>query len=210
MRHSSSQQNNKWPHTGAVFCNVINSRVIRNTSARDIEKLELTCRLLSKVCERVVLVGNYDYLPESLHHLKHISVHLLNTGPIGCLEALLSSGIDSEYILTPCDVGVENAEIFRLLTDDHVKPPAILAYPHLSPNAIPSIPTSIDLIDQPLICKYSARFLIKIREQLIKNDFSMHRLAQLGEAERIIVPRELIYNTISDSPIVSKNFYNPN
>ena len=200
----------KWPHTGAIFCNVINSRITKNTSERDIEKLELTCRMLSEVCSRVVLVGNYDFLPESVSHLKHITTNFINIGPIGCLEALLSSGIDAEYILTPCDVGIQNVEIFKLLTDCRIKAPAILAYPHLSSRTTPSSSPSIDLIDQPLICKYSVNALVKIREQIIKNDLSMHRLAQVGRAAKVVVPRELIYNDISDSPIASKELYNLN
>ncbi|MGE0268207.1 MAG: hypothetical protein AB7S78_07115 [Candidatus Omnitrophota bacterium] len=211
MRNPTQQTKfEKWPHTGAVFCNVINSRITRNTSVHDVKKLELTCQMLSQVCSQVVLIGNYDFLPESLLHLKYVSTNLINKGPIGCLEALLSSGIDTEYILTPCDVGIQNIEIFKLLTDCHIKPPAILTYPYLPAKATPQFPPSIDLIDQPLISKYSVKSLPKIREQIIKNDLSMHRLAQLGEATRVVVPRELIYNEGPDSPIPTEKIYHLN
>lgn len=200
----------KWPHTAAIFCNVINSRLTKNTSISDMKKLESVYQILSQLCSQVVLVGSFDLLPESLFHLKHISDNLMNKGPIGCLEALLSSGIDTEYMLTPCDVGIQNMEIYRLLTDYHIKSPAILAYPYLKSNMPPQLPPSIELIDQPLISKYSVNLLPKIREQIIKNDLSMHRLAQVAEATKVVVPRELIYSDGPDSPVSPENVYHHN
>ncbi|MBZ0166988.1 MAG: hypothetical protein K8I00_09280 [Candidatus Omnitrophica bacterium] len=183
----------KWNHTAAVFCHVVNSRLTKKTTASDLKALEETCRILSQRCARVVLVGNYDYLPESLIHHTHIVDNLMNKGPIGCLEALLSSGIDTEYLITPCDVGVKNPAIFGLLTEFHVKSPAILAYPRLDPCVPAQFPAMVNIVDQPLVGKYSVDTLTKVREQIIKNDLSMHRLAQLSEASKVVVPLEMIY-----------------
>ncbi|MCB9720999.1 MAG: hypothetical protein H6756_08985 [Candidatus Omnitrophica bacterium] len=197
-----------WNHTAAVFCHVINSRLTKQTTARDLKALEQTCQVMSKLCRQVVLVGNFDYLPESLIGLPHISDNIINKGPIGCLEALLSSGIDTEYLITPCDVGVKNPAIFRLLTEFHVKSPAILAYPRLDPTLPVQIPDMIDIVDQPLICKYSVEALTKVREQIIKNDLSMHRMAQMAEATKVVVPLELIYGPQYDA--MEAAAFNPN
>lgn len=201
-------KSNKWNHTAAIFCHVINSRLTKKTTASDLKALEQTCKVMSQLCDQVILVGNYDYLPESLENLTHISDNIVNKGPIGCLEALLSSGIDTEYLITPCDAGVKDPSIFRLLTEFHVKSPAILAYPHLDPTLPVQIPDMINIVDQPLICKYSVETLTKVRAQIIKNDLSMHRLAQMSEATKVVVPLELIYGPQCD-PVEAAAF-NPN
>ncbi len=205
----TSPKSVKWNHTAAIFCHVINSRLTKKTTASDLKALEQTCKVLSQICERVVLVGNYDYLPESLIGLTHISDNIVNKGPIGCLEALLSSGIDTEYLITPCDVGVKNPRIFGLLTEFHVKSPAILAYPRLDPTLPVQIPDMINIVDQPLIGKYSVDALTRVREQIIKNDLSMHRLAQMSEATKVVVPLEMIYGP-QQGNVEAAAAFNPN
>jgi len=65
---------------------------------------ERLVRLLSLVCRDVVLVGEAPPLPGALASLPLIHDIRPDRGPLGGLEALLSSGMDTAYLALPCDL----------------------------------------------------------------------------------------------------------
>jgi len=65
---------------------------------------ERLVRILSLVCRNVVLVGEAPPLPGALASLPLIPDRRPDRGPLGGLEALLSSGRDTAYLALPCDL----------------------------------------------------------------------------------------------------------
>jgi len=65
---------------------------------------ERVLALLSLVCRNLVLVGGSKDLPDSLRGVPLIPDNREGCGPVGGLEALLDSGIDTKYMIVPCDL----------------------------------------------------------------------------------------------------------
>ncbi len=195
----------KWPHTGAIFFDDCGCGDAKDRTAKYLPNgmsvVEYLYRTLKYVCKDVVVVGNAASIPDELSHLKQISINFDRVGPIGGLEALLSSGLDSEYLITPSEVGLVDSKLYQLLTQPHIQSPAILASPQVSPGENKPFPQSIEIIDYPQIGRYSTDSLMSLREQIIGQNFCMHRLAQRLDAVKLIIPEDLTYALASsDSP----------
>ncbi|MGE0268206.1 MAG: molybdenum cofactor guanylyltransferase [Candidatus Omnitrophota bacterium] len=188
----------KWPHTGAIFCGGHSSRMGCHKAglilSDGLTMVEHVYNALSKVCREIVFVGHCQGVPESLRHITQINDNLLDRGPLGGLEALLSSGLDSEYLISPCDIGSVNRKVFELLIDDWVIPPAILTHLEYG-SAKENGEASVHLIDQPLIGRYSASLLPLVQKQISRNELAMHHLISLSAATRVMVPEYLLKAT---------------
>lgn len=68
---------------------------------------------LSEVCRRVVVVGDAEALPGRTRIADLRPQH----GPLGGIEALLASDIDSRYLVCPCDMPMITATLLRRLTE---------------------------------------------------------------------------------------------
>ena len=190
----------KWAHTGAIFLTDHNGVFVKNTALtylpNGISVIEYLYRTLACVCQNVVLVGNSENLPDSLSNVKQVPVYYSNVGPIGGLEALLSSGIDTEYLITPSDLGLVDTRMYQLLTQAHIPSPAIIASPQVGSSSTPH-QESVNAIDYPQIGRYSASSVMTLREQIIRKDFSMDRLALRMDPVRMVIPEDLTYTLMS-------------
>lgn len=172
--------------------------------------IEHVYHALSQVCTNVVLVGHFQGVPSSLAHVLQIKDNLEGRGPLGGLEALLGSGLDSEYLISPCDLGLVNNKVFELLIRDQVIPPVILAHPEYDLNNMRGQALT-NLIDQPLIGRYSASMLPLVRRQIDRNELAMHRFIQLFAVTRVIIPKYLRKATTdADTPHDLNRLFCPN
>jgi len=71
---------------------------------------------LTGVCTKVVVIGSRGMLPGSTGDrvIQDLRPH---AGPLGGIEALLASGVDSQYLVCACDVPRIGAELLRSLVD---------------------------------------------------------------------------------------------
>ncbi len=128
--------------------------------------IEAVAETLAAVCERIVVVGPPDALQEA-HHIEDARPGL---GPLGGIEALLASGRDTQYLVSPCDVPLITASLLRRLT---VPTDALV---------------TLFLIDgqrqaQPLPARISAEALPQVRRMLDRGDCAVHRLIESIEPE---------------------------
>lgn len=180
---------NKWPHTGAIFCGGKSSRMGRPKAGvvipSGLTMVEHVYLGLKNICKDIVLVGHGQGVPRSMDHLTRITDNIRDIGPMGALEALLSSGLDTEYLIVPCDLGASNDEVFELLVADlHLRPPVILTCEERSAHGY-------KLFDQPLIGRYSADLLPLVRGQIKKKDLALNSLLKTTKVTRIMVPQRL-------------------
>lgn len=206
---------NKWPHTGAIFCGGNSSRMGRPKAGvvlpNGLTMVEHIYSVLKSICKDVVLVGHCQGVPSSLMHTVQIKDRTKNHGPLGGLEALLSSGIDSEYIISPCDIGLANGKIFELLTAEHIKPPAILSYPVYESAKRNGEKSILEIIDQPLIGRYSADLLVQVKKLISRNELAMRRLIQITDTTKVVVPEYLSKYIIDfDTPLDINILFNSN
>jgi molybdopterin-guanine dinucleotide biosynthesis protein A len=94
--------------------------------------VEAVAAVLAEVCRRVVVVGGADAPPG----VRHIDDLRRGEGPLAGIEALLASGLDTQYLVCPCDVPLvtgslllrltagsrARATVFRIEGDDAVRP----------------------------------------------------------------------------------------
>ena len=128
-RHSmSSAGDDLWPHTGAILCGGAGRRMGQPKAGLvlpdGVTMVERVFAAMSAVCRQVVLVGAATDLPLSMRGVRHIEDRLPQLGPMGGVEALLASGLDSEYLIAPCDIFLVVPDVFRLLLQPAVRPPA--------------------------------------------------------------------------------------
>ena len=168
-----------WPHTGAILCG---GKSIRMGTPKAIIKLssgitiiEHVYRALRVICKEVVLVGSPKSIPNSLRHLRCLQDNHRELGPIGGLEALLSSGLDSEYLISSCDLFRVTSDLFSLLLHPDVRLPAVL---------------SIQKRIEPLIGRYPTALLPVLRKNIAQGKFAMTNLVKEAHATLIPVPRE--------------------
>lgn len=177
---------------GAILCGGKSSRmgqpkeIMRLRSGKTL--IEHVYNVLSRFCAKVVLSGNPEKLPASIEGLDRIHDRFKNIGPIGGLEALLSSGLAKEFLIIPCDLDQITVDVIRILAKAKGHCPIILR--------------TKDQIE-PLLGRYSSDMLPFIRNRIRNNLFSLKGI--LCDTEHIVidVPDELIFslnnvNTIYD------------
>jgi molybdopterin-guanine dinucleotide biosynthesis protein A len=142
--------------------------------------IERVFAAMSAVCRKVVLVGAATDLPPSMRGVRHIEDRLPQLGPIGGVEALLASGLDSDYLISPCDVFLIVQDVFRLLVQPAVRPPAVLYR------------QDTDQVE-PLIGRYDASTHSVVAGMIAEDRLAMHELARRTGASRIPVPDALTH-----------------
>ena len=166
--------------TGAIFCGGLSSRMgfakagLRLADGKTM--IEHVYDALKNVCSRVVLVGHAEGVPESLKHLLQIEDRYLFCGPMSALEALLSSDVDRDYIITPCDLAWVTPEVYGCLLDESLRSPAVLKREeHI----------------EHLIARYSIKELPLVHHLLHNKILAMRYLTNLSQARLIPVPEHL-------------------
>lgn len=177
---------------GAIYCGGKSSRMGRPKEVMVLKSgitlIEHVYQTLSVLCSKVVLLGEPRKIPTALEKLDRIQDNFPGIGPIAGLEALLSSGIDSEYLTVPCDLNQINVDVLKILIDARGKSPIVLR----RDNQL-----------EPLIGRYSADILPAIRRKIRKNMYSLKAVLCEIEHTEILVPEELDFtlnnvNTVHD------------
>ena len=172
-----------WPHTAAIFCGGKSSRMGKPKASiilpSGVTLIEHVHNVLKQLCKKVVLVGHGEGIPDSLKHLKRIPDNYQGLGPIGGLEALLCSGLDSEYLISPCDLYKATPEIFSLLINSEIKLPAIL-------NNKGRI--------EPLLGRCPSSLLPLVREHIVRRQLAMNDLLKKVSAVSIDVPEKHLFS----------------
>lgn len=167
----------KWPHTGAILAG---GKSLRFGSPKHAVKLpngltmiEMVAAVMREVCERVVVVSSF----EALADVTHIADLRDEQGPLGGIEALLGSGMDTQYLVCPCDLPFVTGELLRALT----KPSSAVA-------TILMLEGEDSL--SPLPARISVDALDKARELLDSDCRAVHRLMEVIEVEEVAAPGE--------------------
>ena len=104
-----------WPHTGAILAGGGSTRIGSPKHALSLPDgstmIEAVATALGAVCEHLVILGAEDAMPV----LPHIADLRPSCGPLGGIEALLASGIDTQYLACPCDLPFVTSELFNAL-----------------------------------------------------------------------------------------------
>lgn len=178
--------------TGAIFCGGKSSRMGQPKETivlkSGITLIEHVYHVLSNFCSKIVLAGNPHELPALLNKLERIHDNFPDIGPISGLEALLSSGIDTEYLTVPCDLDQINIDALRILVEAQGQSPIVL----YRRSQI-----------EPLIGRYSPNILPIIREKINKNLYSLKATLFEIEHTKVLIPEELDFtlnnvNTVHD------------
>ncbi len=178
--------------TGAIICGGKSTRMGRPKAgmrlSSGITMIEHVHAVLSEICPRVVLAGAPPDLPSSLNTLERITDRIKDAGPIGGLEALLASDLDSEYLVLPCDLPRIDAATLHLLC-----------------NATGSLPIVLRTHKclQPLVARYDAAILPEIRERMERGLYSLKAMLHDIDHTEIPVPAHLAaalqnVNTVRD------------
>lgn len=174
----------KWPHTAGILCGGQSKRMGRPKACIVLPDgmtiIEHVFHALEPLCERVVLAGHGESVPGSMAHLQRIEDKRQGLGPIGGIEALLDSSIDSEYLTVPCDLFRSTPGLFELLLQPGARAPAVLA-----------VQKSGRLRLEPAIARYSTKELGVLRQLIDEQKLSLRALAEKTGARSIIVPEEL-------------------
>ena len=105
----------RWPHTGAILAGGGSTRIGSPKHALSLPDgstmIEAVATALGAVCERLVILGAEDAMPA----LPHVADLRPGCGPLGGIEALLASGIDTQYLVCPCDLPWVTSELFNAL-----------------------------------------------------------------------------------------------
>ena len=108
-------ESSRWPHTGAILAGGASTRIGSPKHALSLPDgsimIEAVATALGAVCERLVVVGEADALPDLAHIVDLRSAQ----GPLGGIEALLASDMDTQYLVCPCDLPFVTSELFSAL-----------------------------------------------------------------------------------------------
>ncbi len=118
-----------WHHTGAILTGGRSSRMGKDKAGimlRDGRTMiEYVYDALASVCRQVVLAGHSMGLPDRMKDITIVQDRWKDSGPLAGMEALLSTGMDNEYLVAACDLPFINTELLKLLLSDTVSPPVI-------------------------------------------------------------------------------------
>ncbi|MCH8165181.1 MAG: molybdenum cofactor guanylyltransferase [Planctomycetes bacterium] len=166
----------QWPHTGAVLAGGRSRRMGRPKHALPLPDgrpmIEAVADVMKQVCQQVVVVGSTD----ALATLQHIDDLRSGHGPLGGIEALLASGVDTQYLVCPCDVPLVTSELLEALTVPSSAAATVLRIDGRSGT-------------EPLPARISTEVLRAVRALLDADQRSVSHLMQSIEIEAIEVPQ---------------------
>lgn len=187
----------RWSHTGAILTGGLSTRMGQAKHEMilpdGMTMFDKVIDVMSEVCSRVVVLAGDSEAVQLMGdgvELQIITDLRPNCGPLGGIEALLASGIDSEYLICPCDVPLISAEILRSLvlnrgeafsededTAEHVS---------MKANTIATaIKFENDDAAQSLPLRLSAATLDLVKQHLDEGRRAVHQLLKKIDVEEI-------------------------
>ncbi|MCH8822593.1 MAG: molybdenum cofactor guanylyltransferase [Planctomycetes bacterium] len=192
-------EQSKWPHTGAILAGGKSSRIGSPKHAlklpNGLTMIETVAAAMRQVCDRIVVVSSF----ETLDDVKHIADLRDDQGPLAGIEALLASGMDTHYLVCPCDLPFVNGELLRALTKSSSAAATVL---------------SIEGFDDrlPLPARISVAALDNVRELLDAGRRAVFRLMQKIDVEEVGAVKEWFkllanVNTLADYEKAVREFH---
>ncbi len=112
-----------WPHTGVVLAGGASRRMGRPKHDLRLPggktMLEAVAAALGAVCAQVVVAGDVET------GLRRIADLRPGQGPLGGLEAILAGGLDTQYLVCPCDVPLVTPVLLARLTAPSERPATV-------------------------------------------------------------------------------------
>jgi len=165
----------KWPHTGAILAGGGSTRIGSPKHALSLPDgstmIEAVATALAAVCERLVILGAEDAMPT----LPHVADLRPSCGPLGGIEALLASGIDTQYLVCPCDLPWVTSELFNALLR-----------PSQATATVFRLEGSAQI--EPLPARICAVALDATRRLLDKGRRAVHQLMEAIDVEEVSAP----------------------
>lgn len=165
-----------WPHTGAILAGGGSTRIGSPKHALSLHDgatmIEAVATALGAVCERLVILGAKDAMPA----LPHVADLRPGCGPLGGIEALLASGIDTQYLVCPCDLPWVTSELFNAL----VRPTQATA-------TVFRLEGSAQI--EPLPARIGAVALGATRQLLDERRRAVHQLMEAIDVQEVSAPR---------------------
>lgn len=164
--------------TGVILAGGNSSRMgqpkhaMRLTDERTL--IDLVADRLKSVCRCVVVVGPGDVMPD----LPHVHDLRPGCGPLGGIEALLASGIDSHYLVCPCDLPFVTAELLRMLAEP-------------TDELMTVFQIDGEETFDPLPARVAADALPSVRQLLDSGRHAVHELARVLHARRVLIPQTM-------------------
>lgn len=176
MRSPIKFDGGRWPHTGAVLAGGRSRRMGRPKHALPLPDgrpmIEAVANVMAQVCQQVVVVGSTD----ALARLQHINDLRSGHGPLGGIEALLASGLDTQYLVCPCDLPLVTSDLLKALTVPSSAAATVLRIDGRSGT-------------EPLPARISTEVLPVVRALLDAGQRAVSHLMQSIEIEAIEAPQ---------------------
>ena len=103
----------RWPHTGVVLAGGVARRMGRPKHDLALPDgrtmIDAVVAALREVCDRVIVAGDAGPGVQRVVDLRP------GQGPLGGIEAVLDSGLDTQYLVCPCDVPLVTGDLLRRL-----------------------------------------------------------------------------------------------
>ncbi len=165
-----------WPHTGAILAGGGSTRIGSPKYALSLPDgstmIEAVATALGAVCERLVILGGEDAMPA----LPHVADLRPGCGPLGGIEALLASGIDTQYLVCPCDLPWVTSELF-----------SALLRPTQATATVFRLEGSAQI--EPLPARICAVALDATRQLLDEGSRAVHQLMEAIDVEEVSAPK---------------------
>ncbi len=165
----------RWPHTGAVLAGGAGRRMGRRKDALPLPDgrtmLAAVAAALAETCRDVVIVGDAETLITRIEDLRP------GQGPLGGIESLLASNLDTHYLVCPCDLPLLTTALLRRLT-----------------TATGAVATVFRVDGEPafrpLPARFSAEALFLVRGHLDGGRRAVHDLVRALDPAVIALPRD--------------------
>ncbi len=165
----------RWPHTGVVLAGGGSRRMGRPKHALRLADgttmIDAVTRALAEHCREVVVAGAVETSLKSIADLRP------DAGPLGGIEAVLASGLDTQYLLCPCDLPLVTATLLGRLTKDSA---AVATVFHVAGE--PDF--------WPLPVRLSATALDSVRRHLDSGQRAVHDVMRALDPEVIALERQ--------------------
>lgn len=142
--------------------------------------IEAVAAALRQSCRRVIVVGAAGAGSPTIADLR------AGQGPLGAIEALLASGIDSEYLVCPCDLPLVRGSLL-----------ARLAWPATEMATVFRVEGEAGF--RPLPARFSAEALGAVRAHLDRGERAVHDLL------RAIRPQEIALSAAEAQQLADLN-----
>lgn len=130
--------------------------------------IDRVIRALDEVCVKVVTVGGRQY-----QHLEMIHDLRPGAGPLGGIEAMLASGLDTQYLVCPSDTPLITPGLLRRLT---ARSDSVATIFEVESDPVHSLPLRI-----------SSAALDTVTEALDAGQNAIHTVLSRLETERVTI-----------------------